>query len=80
MVFNILSPTCFVRIVDKKLKGVLLLNSYIGMSNRLIDIKTMSVPEDEIDYVQYKQKIDEYLKKSYNYIDKIVGSNEKYYI
>lgn len=28
MVFNILSPTCFVRIVDKKLKGVLLLNSY----------------------------------------------------
>ena len=24
-----LSPTCFVRIVDKKLKGVLLLNSYV---------------------------------------------------
>lgn len=37
----------------------------------------MSVPEHEIDYVQYKQKIDEYLKKSYNYIDKIVGLNEK---
>ena len=35
MVFNILSPTCFVRIVDKKLKGVLLLNSYQSGSRTL---------------------------------------------
>ena len=46
MVFNILSPTCFVRIVDKKLKGVLLLNSYLigrdGKKERILvkaDIK-----------------------------------------
>lgn len=57
-------------------RAINFLNS-VGMSNRLIDIETMSVPELEIDFALYKQKIDWYLKKSYNYIDKVVGSNEK---
>ena len=70
MVFNILSPTCFVRIVDKKLKGVLLLNSYRDSLDLLTKVKYREQGGEEEEWRVLESVVNYWLLAIYNQIFK----------